>query len=169
VSVCPSVSLSHQSNAAAVCGGFAAERHTRKRYRSTAPGSRSAAARVRSTALSSKCGQCRVDSRVDEAEQTWVTFYFRPIKILSVFTACVEFVCGWQHARNYISTHWADLGLPPVPDFPGCPGFPGMSRISRDVPDLSHADPRPGKTSSGTPNVPDFKTNCLKCTKSHRA
>ena len=39
-SVCPSVSLSHQSNAAAACGGFAAERRTRKRYRSTAPGAR---------------------------------------------------------------------------------------------------------------------------------
>jgi len=33
----PSVSLSHHSNAAATCGGFAAELHTRKRYRSTAP------------------------------------------------------------------------------------------------------------------------------------
>jgi len=31
-SVCPSVSLSHQSNAAAACGGFAAERRTRNRY-----------------------------------------------------------------------------------------------------------------------------------------
>ena len=40
--------------------------------------------------------------------QTWVTLYFRPIKILAVFTACVEFVSGWEHARNYISTHWAD-------------------------------------------------------------
>jgi len=35
-------------------------------------------------------------------------FLFRPIKILAVFTACVEFVPGWQHARNYIWTHWAD-------------------------------------------------------------
>jgi len=32
--------VSHQSNAAAACGGFAAERHTRKRYRLTAPGAR---------------------------------------------------------------------------------------------------------------------------------
>jgi len=40
VSVCLSVSLSHQSNAAAACVGFAAERRTRKRYRSTAPGAR---------------------------------------------------------------------------------------------------------------------------------
>ena len=38
--VCPSVSLSHQSNAAATCGGFAAERRTCKRYRSTVPGAR---------------------------------------------------------------------------------------------------------------------------------
>jgi len=37
-----------------------------------------------------------------------------------------------------------EVGLPP-------------SRISRDVPDLRHAVPRPGKTSPGTPNVPDFK------------
>ena len=43
---CPSVSLSHQSNAAAVCSGFAAERRTCKRYRQRrAPGSSSAAAR----------------------------------------------------------------------------------------------------------------------------
>jgi len=31
--------------------------------------------------------------------------------------------------------------LPPIPD----------------VPDFRHAVPRPGKTSPGTPNVPDFK------------
>jgi len=30
--------------------------------------------------------------------QTWVTFYFRPIKILAVFTACVKFLSRWQHA-----------------------------------------------------------------------
>jgi len=62
----PSVSLSHQSNAAAACGGFAAERHTRKRYRSTAPGARQQ--QRRSPALSSKCGQCHVDSQINEAE-----------------------------------------------------------------------------------------------------
>jgi len=73
-----------------------------------APGSSSAAARGRSTALSSKCGQCHVDSQVDEAEHRWVSLYFMRVKILAVFTACVEFVSGWQHARNYISTHWAD-------------------------------------------------------------
>ena len=69
-SVCPSVSLSHQLNAAAACGGFAAERRTRQRYRSIAPGARQqhAAARGRSTALSSKCGQCHVDSRINEPE-----------------------------------------------------------------------------------------------------
>jgi len=33
-----------------------------------APGGSSAAARVRSTALSSKCGQCHVDSRINEAK-----------------------------------------------------------------------------------------------------
>ena len=43
--------------------------------------------------------------------QTWVTFYFRPIKILAVFTACLEFVSGWQHAQNYISTHWTEEDL----------------------------------------------------------
>ena len=40
MSVRPSVSLSHQSNATAACVGFAAERRTRKIYRSTAPGAR---------------------------------------------------------------------------------------------------------------------------------
>jgi len=38
---------------------------------------------------------------VNEAEHRWVSFYFRPIKILPVFTAYVEFVSGWQHAWNY--------------------------------------------------------------------
>ena len=36
-----------------------------------------------------------------------VTFYFRPIKILAVFTACVEFVSGWPMAtcaELYIDT-----------------------------------------------------------------
>ena len=33
-----------------------------------APGSSSAAARGRSTALSSKCGKCHFDSRINEAE-----------------------------------------------------------------------------------------------------
>jgi len=49
-SVCPTVSLSHQSKAAAACGGFAAERRTRKRYRSTAPGARQPGAAARRSA-----------------------------------------------------------------------------------------------------------------------
>ena len=76
-----------------------------------APGSSSAAARGRSTALSSKCGQCHVDSRINEAEHRLglgLLSILGLLKFLSVFTACVEFVSGWQHARNYISTHWAD-------------------------------------------------------------
>ena len=102
---CPSVSLSHQSNAAAVCSGFAAERRTCKRYRP--PGAWQQ--QRRSTELSSKCGdQCHVDSRVDETKHRRVSLYFRSIKILAVFTACVEFVYRWQHAWNYISTRWVD-------------------------------------------------------------
>ena len=57
-SVRPFVRLSHRSTAAAACGSFAAERRAGRIYRSQ----RSAATR-RSTALSSKCGQCHVDSR----------------------------------------------------------------------------------------------------------
>jgi len=52
--------------AAAACGEFAADRSAGRRYRSTAAGTQHQ--RRRSTALSSKCGQCRVVSRVDEAE-----------------------------------------------------------------------------------------------------
>ena len=113
-SVCPSVSLSHQSNAAATCGGFAAEHHMRKRYRSTAPGggSSSAAARSRSTALSSKCGQCHVDRRIIKAEHRFgLLSILGLLKFLAVFTACLEFVSGWQHAQNYISTHWTEEDL----------------------------------------------------------
>jgi len=74
----------------------------RKRYQSTAPDARQQQRRSpgRSVALSSKCGQCHVDSRINKAEHRQVTFYFRPIKILAVSTACVEFVSGRQHARN---------------------------------------------------------------------
>jgi len=56
--------------AAAVCGGFAAEHRVGTRYRSTAAGARQQ--RRRSTALSSKCGQSHVDSRVGEAERKLV-------------------------------------------------------------------------------------------------
>jgi len=46
--------------AAVACGGFATERHAGRRYRSTAVAQQQ---RRRSTAISSKCGQCHVDSR----------------------------------------------------------------------------------------------------------
>ena len=52
LSVRPFVCLSHRSTAAAACGGFVAERPACRRYRSTAV-----------PALSSKRGQCHVDSR----------------------------------------------------------------------------------------------------------
>ena len=64
-------SFIHHSTAAAECGGFADGRHAGRRYRSTASGAQQQRRRStspRSTALSSECGQCHVDSRVDEAE-----------------------------------------------------------------------------------------------------
>jgi len=78
LSVCPSVWLSRHSTAAAACGVFAAERRAGRRYRSIAAGRRRPAATIRyrrtgrSAALSSKCGQCHVGSRVDEAEHRLV-------------------------------------------------------------------------------------------------
>jgi len=72
---CPSVRLSHHSTATATCGGgFAAERRAGWRYRSTAASAlqQRRHSTGRSTALSSKCGQCHVDSRVDEAEHRLV-------------------------------------------------------------------------------------------------
>jgi len=75
-----------------------------------APGSSSAAARGRSTALSSKCGQCHVDSRINKAELGLLSILGH-IKVLAVFTACVEFVSGWQHARNYIYRRIERTGL----------------------------------------------------------
>ena len=57
----PSVRLSHRFTAAAACGGFSAERPAGRRYRSTAAGAQQQ--RRRNTAFSSKCGQCRDDSR----------------------------------------------------------------------------------------------------------
>jgi len=64
--------LSHRSTAAAACGGFAAERPAGRRHRSIAAGAGAQQQRRRSRALSSKCGQCHVDSRVDEAEHRLV-------------------------------------------------------------------------------------------------
>jgi len=64
-------SFIHHSTAAAECGGFADGRRAGRRYRSTAPGAQQQRRRSTSpcsTALSSECGQCHVDSRVDEAE-----------------------------------------------------------------------------------------------------
>ena len=59
----PSVRLFHRSTAAAACGGFAAERRAGREYRSTAAGVGAQQQRRSSTAFSSKCGQCHVDSR----------------------------------------------------------------------------------------------------------
>ena len=67
-SICPSVSLSHQSNAVAAGLLLSAVRAKDIDRQRRAPGSSSAAARVCSTALSSKCGQRHVDSRINEAE-----------------------------------------------------------------------------------------------------
>jgi len=61
LSVCPRVCLSvYHSTSAAACGGFAAQRCASGRYQSTAAGAQQQ--RRRSTALSSKCEQCRVYS-----------------------------------------------------------------------------------------------------------
>jgi len=54
----PFVCLSYRSTAIAACGGFAAERRADRRYRAGAGVQQQ---RRRSTAFSSKCGQCRVD------------------------------------------------------------------------------------------------------------
>jgi len=69
------VCLSHHSTAAAACGGFAAERRAGIEISIDSGGRPAATApqqRRRSTALSRKCGQCQVDSRVDEAEHRLV-------------------------------------------------------------------------------------------------
>ena len=51
------------ANKLSLSGEFATERPAGKRYRSTAAGTGAQQQRRRSTALSSRCGQCRVDSR----------------------------------------------------------------------------------------------------------
>ena len=71
-SVRQSVCLSYRSTTGAACGGFAAERSAGRRYRTIA-GAGAQQQRRRSTAHSSKCGQCHVDSRVNEAEHRYVT------------------------------------------------------------------------------------------------
>jgi len=109
-SVCPSVSLSHQSNEAAACGGFAAERRTGKRYRSTAPGARQHQRRIpgRSTALSSNAGNVMPTAKLTKLNTDGLVSILLQFQRYTVFTAGVQFVSGWQHGRNYISTHWAD-------------------------------------------------------------
>ena len=109
---CPSVRLSHKSNAATACGGFAAERRTRKRYRSTAPGARQQQRRSpgRSTALSSKCGQCHVDSRINEAEHRLglisILLQFQQYSLL-VWNLCQG---GNMHGIIYRHIGWTGLG-----------------------------------------------------------
>ena len=73
-SLYPSVCLSHRSTIVVAFGEFVqfvAGLHTKRRYRSIA-GAGAQQQRRRATGLSSKCGQCRVDSRVDEAEHRLV-------------------------------------------------------------------------------------------------
>jgi len=71
----PSACLSRRSTAAAACGGFAVERPAGRTWTDSG---RRPAARRRST----KRGQCRVDSRVDEAEHRLVTVSSRLLLLL---------------------------------------------------------------------------------------
>ena len=92
---CPSVSLSHQSNAAAACGGFAAERRTRKRYRSTAPGSSSAAggAARRSTA---------------NAGNVMLTAELTRLKVMAAY--CLVYgVIHFTSLAGWLPVHWDEL------------------------------------------------------------
>ena len=63
-SVCP-ISRTQQRRAAGLLLSAVRAKDIDRQRR--APGSSSAAARGRSTALSSKCGQCHVDTRINEA------------------------------------------------------------------------------------------------------
>ena len=82
----PSSSLSRtqQRRAAGLLLSAVRAKHIDRQRRAT--GSNSDAARGHSTVLSSKCGQCHVERRVEEAEHRRVNFYF--ITISAVFTAC---------------------------------------------------------------------------------
>ena len=62
-SVRPSVCLFHLATAAEACCEFAAERPAGRIYHQSIAGTGAQQHRRRSTALSSKCRQCRVDSR----------------------------------------------------------------------------------------------------------
>ena len=75
-SVRPSVP---SSTAAAACGGFAAERPAGRTYRSTAAGAQQQLRR--STALSSKCGQCHVDSRGTRLNADLLQKFLRRLKM----------------------------------------------------------------------------------------
>ena len=72
---CPSVCLSVPSldRSSGACGGFAAECRAGRRRRSTAASAEQQ--RRRSTALSSTCGQCRVDSRVTRLSRDSLAFH----------------------------------------------------------------------------------------------
>ena len=80
IRLCPSICLFCHSTAAAAYGGVAAGLHAGTRYQLAActwlPGTQQQwrCSTVHSTALCSKCGQCYVDSWVDEAEHRLVKF-----------------------------------------------------------------------------------------------
>ena len=105
-SVCP-ISRTQQRRAAGLLLSAVRAKDIDRQRR--APGSSSAAARGRSTALSSKCGQCHADRRINEDEhRLGLVSILGLLKFLAVFTVCVNFVSGWQHAWSYISTHRVD-------------------------------------------------------------
>jgi len=95
-SVRQSVSLSRQSNAAAVCCGFAAERRTRKRYRSTAPGSSSAAAQ---------------DSRINEAEHRLGLLSILDLLKFQQCSLLVWDLCPDGNMHGFIHRHIGRTGL----------------------------------------------------------
>ena len=101
---CPSVCLSHRSTAATAAGGFAAERHAGRRYRSIAAGTV-----LQATALSSKCEQCLVESRRRRLNTKLFTLrYF--LYICTVFQYCIFIVTCWFY--SYITCVHLFISVP---------------------------------------------------------
>ena len=80
---CPSVCLSHHSTAAAAGLLLSAVRAGDVDRRRRAPSSSGAAERGRSTALSGKHRECRVDSRVYDAEHRLVLIRLQSCAVVS--------------------------------------------------------------------------------------
>ena len=107
-SVCPT-SRTQQRRAAGLLLSAVRAKDIDRQHR--APGSNSAAARGRSTALSSKCGQCHVDSRINDAEHKLVLLSILGLLKFQQCSLLLWNLCSDSNRHGIIYRHIGRTGL----------------------------------------------------------